>query len=214
MTRKAKSPAKTESKAVAKPKRERTDDEQAILTRFMEKREKAPKGRVKLNGDAISFDHPDNSVGQVQLMESLGITSFDFLDGLLHQVANAGSQKGYETERGMNFMLSVIKGIEPRDQVEVMLGAQMAAVHMATMTFCRRLAYVDNLPQQESAEKALNKLMRTFTTQMEALRKYRSGGEQKVTVEHVHVHAGGQAVVGTINHGGNTDGKDGGHGEN
>jgi hypothetical protein len=47
-------------------------------------------------------------------------------------------------------MLSVIKGIEPRDQIEAMLAAQMAAVHMASMTFARRLAHVDNIPQQDS----------------------------------------------------------------
>ena len=45
-------------------------------------------------------------------------------------------------------MLSVVKGIEPNDQVEAMLAAQMAAVHMTTMTFARRLAQVENIPQR------------------------------------------------------------------
>ena len=43
-----------------------------------------------------------------------------------------------------------------------------------------------------------NKLSRTWATLLEALNRYRGKGQQKVTVEHVHVHAGGQAVVGTI----------------
>jgi hypothetical protein len=39
----------------------------------------------------------------------------------------------------------VVKGIEPRDQIEAMVAAQMAAVHNATMTFARRLgAYLRN----------------------------------------------------------------------
>jgi len=63
-----------------------------------------------------------------------------------------------------------------------MLASQMAAVHMATMTFARRLNHVDNIPQQDSAERAFNKLARTFTTQVEALKRYRTGGEQRVTV--------------------------------
>jgi hypothetical protein len=33
---------------------------------------------------------------------------------------------------------------------------------------------------------------------LEALNRHRGKGQQKVTVEHVHVHAGGQAVVGTV----------------
>ena len=97
-------------------------------------------------------------------------------------------------------MLSVVKGVEPKDQVEAMLAAQMAAVHMATMTFAHRLAHVDNITQQDSAERTFNKLARTFTAQVEALKRYRTGGEQKVTVEHVTVNSGGQAIVGNVSH--------------
>ena len=83
-----------------------------------------------------------------------------------------------------------------------MLAAQMAAVHMSTMTFARRLAHVENIPQQDSAERAFNKLARTFAAQVEALKRYRSGGEQTVRVEHVTVNEGGQAIVGNVSHGG------------
>ena len=44
-----------------------------------------------------------------------------------------------------------------------------------------------------------NKLSRTYATLIEALNRHRgNGGQQKVTVEHVHVHAGGMAVVGVV----------------
>jgi hypothetical protein len=86
----------------------------------------------------------------------------------------------------------------------------MAAVHMATMTFARRLAHVQNIPQQDSAERAFNKLARTFSAQVEALKRYRTGGEQRVTVEHVTVNEGGQAIVGNVAHRGGGNGGDGG----
>jgi hypothetical protein len=98
-------------------------------------------------------------------------------------------------------MLSIIQGIKPRDQIETMLAVQMAAVQMSIMTFARRLANADNILQQDSAERAFNKLTRTFTTQMEALKRYRTGGEQKVTVQHVTVGEGGQAIVGNVTQG-------------
>ncbi len=41
-------------------------------------------------------------------------------------------------------------------------------------------------------------LTRTFTTQVEALKRYRTGGEQRVTVQHVNVNEGGQAIVGNL----------------
>ena len=52
--------------------------------------------------------------------------------------------------------------------------------------------------EQDSAERAFNRLSRTYATQMEALKRYRSGGEQNVTVQHVSVGDGGQAIVGNV----------------
>jgi len=43
-----------------------------------------------------------------------------------------------------------------------------------------------------------NKLSRSFATLLEALNRHRGKGQQKVVVEHVHVHAGGQAIVGAV----------------
>ena len=61
---------------------------------------------------------------------------------------------------------------------------------------------MDTLAQQDSAERAYNKLARTFASQVEALKRYRSAGEQTVRVEHVTVNEGGQAIVGNVAHGG------------
>jgi len=44
------------------------------------------------------------------------------------------------------------------------------------------------------------RLLRLHLEQIEALQKLRGkAGHQKVTVEHVHVHRGGQAIVGAVN---------------
>jgi hypothetical protein len=176
---------------------------------------KAPLARSKENPAAprvkvsekdgvaqIAPDHVDLAVGQALLMRALGTTDPYFADGLLCQLANAGTQGQTVDERALNFMLAVVKGIEPQDQVEAMLAAQLAAVHNATMTFARRLAHVETIPQQDSAERAFNKLARTFAAQVEALKRYRSRGEQTVRVEHVTVNEGGQAIVGAVTHGG------------
>jgi hypothetical protein len=154
---------------------------------------------VDQNGSQqISLDHANQTVGQMLLMEQLGTADPTFLTGLLNQLASAGSTGRKVDEGTLNFMLSVVRGIKPKDQTEAMLAAQMAAIHAATMTFARRLANVEDIPQQDSAERALNKLARTFAMQMETLKRYRTGGEQKVTVQHVSVQEGGQAIVGNV----------------
>ncbi|NND40879.1 MAG: hypothetical protein HKO04_02255, partial [Silicimonas sp.] len=68
------------------------------------------------------------------------------------------------------------------------------------MTMARRLNTCDTIVQQDSAERALNKLARTFTTQMDTLKRYRAQAHQTVRVERVTVEEGGQAVVGDINY--------------
>jgi len=150
----------------------------------------------------LDLDHPDKAVAAVLLAGAVGTNDLDFLGGILVQIANVAS-KGQTADVGaVNYMLSMVKGVQPRDQIEAMLAAQMAAVHNATMTFARRLNHVDNIPQQDSAERAFNKLARTFTAQVEALKRYRSAGEQTVRVEHVTVNEGGQAIVGNVATGG------------
>jgi len=197
---------KVETKNLTKPY-EPTPHERAAAEAYFARKEKSlpsPRMKVSMKGDVatISPDHPDAGIGHLLLMKALGTTESDFIDGLLAQLANAATKGRAVDDRGLNFMLAVVKGIEPRDQVEAMLAAQMAAVHNATMTFARRLAHVDNIPQQDSAERAFNKLARTFAAQVEALKRYRTGGEQTVRVEHVTVNEGGQAIVGNVTHGG------------
>jgi hypothetical protein len=78
------------------------------------------------------------------------------------QLGPVGYERGLINATGLNFMLSVVKGIEARDQVEAALAAQMAAVQMATMTFACQLAHLDNIAQQDSAERAFNTLAQIF----------------------------------------------------
>jgi hypothetical protein len=40
--------------------------------------------------------------------------------------------------------------------------------------------------------------MRAYAIQVEVLRRLRTGGQQVVRVEHVHVNDGGQAVIGNV----------------
>ena len=87
-----------------------------------------------------------------------------------------------------------------------MLGAQLAAVHMSMMNYVDEFARLDQTIEplhvnfrQEMADRAVNKLSRTFATLVGALKHHRTGGEQKPTFGHVSVSDGGQAIVGTVN---------------
>jgi hypothetical protein len=146
-------------------------------------------------------DEPDPISHFLSLADTLGTADPEFLLGLFGQLAKAGSPGRRVDKPGLNFMLSVVKRAAPRDQIEAMLAAQMAAVHVATMNAGRKLAQVETVQQQDSAERTFSKLARTFTAQVEALKRYRTSGEPMVSVQHVSVSDGGQAIVGNVTHG-------------
>jgi hypothetical protein len=102
------------------------------------------------------------------------------------------------TAEEYNSIIAIVGGIGPRDPTEALLATQMAAIHNATMVATRRLNHADSLAQQDSASNMLNKLTRTFATQIEALKRYRSNGEQTIKVQHVNVNEGGQAIIGNV----------------
>ena len=95
--------------------------------------------------------------------------------------------------------IAALAGIGPKDEIEGMIGAQLVACHNATMECHRRAMHPDQTfeGRRENLSQA-NKLSRTYATLLEALNRHRGKGQQKVTVEHVHVHEGGQAIVGNV----------------
>ncbi len=53
------------------------------------------------------------------------------------------------------------------------------------------------------------RLLRLFNAQLETMQKLKgTAGQQKMTVEHVHVHSGGQAIVGQVDAGKGAPGGD------
>ncbi len=79
-----------------------------------------PKGGSKGSPTRFTVDHPHELIGRVNLMRAVGTTDDDFFSGLMSQLISAS---GKASETDANFLLSVIKGIEPRDQIETMLAS-------------------------------------------------------------------------------------------
>lgn len=128
----------------------------------------------------------------------------DFNTTVANQAFSALWLKGAseaERDKAINAALVALMGLAPKDELEGMLAAQMVAVHHATMECLRRAMLSEQTFEGRTQNLGFaNKLARTYTMQMDALQRYRGKGQQKVTVEHVHVHAGGQAIVGAVDH--------------
>jgi len=195
---------------VAKPYQP-TDSEKALMEAHRQRKNKTPKIKATPTERAVmlSLDHPDQAYGHVLLMDAFGTRESAFIGELLVQLGRAssdGAQKPIEqngqrivppNEQRLNFFAAVIKGIRPKDEVESMIAAQMAVIHSLTMEFASKLALAGDLIWRDSAERTLNRLARTFTALVEALKRYRSSSEQTIKVEHQHVtvNNSGQALV-------------------
>ena len=131
-----------------------------------------------------------------------GSKSDEWNNTLANQVVHAFWVKNStdeELEKQLIANVAALTGIAPRDELEGMMAAQMMAAHNAAME-CYRRAMIGEQTFEGRREclTQANKLSRTYAALVEALNRHRGKGQQKVTVEHVHVHAGGQAVVGVV----------------
>jgi hypothetical protein len=67
---------------------------------------------------------------------------------------------------------------------------------LAAMAVLRRIGGANGFQRNVARiASAASRLLRAYTTQVESLRRLRSGGSQFVRAEHVHVNEGGQAVI-------------------
>lgn len=175
-----------------------------IAERVQNRRKRAPNVTVEMADDVARLGIGQNSDPdeRLRLMGAMGIYDLEFLSPFLGQIGNSASVKGEVQEASLQFVIAFIKSIEPKSELEAMLAAQMAAVHICALDSSRRLLCATTLEGKDSAERALTKLTRTFTTQMEALKRHRAKAQQTVRVERVNVESGGQAVVGDVTHGG------------
>ena len=191
-----------------------TPKEQRSLDAFYERMKARTSGpsfksdfNDETNSNQLTFDHSDLETGVKLAMHETGTSDTRFFHGLVLQIAAIGASGKKVNCPSADFSMSVIAAVKPQNEIETMLAAQMAAVHQGMMLMAKRLSGADTIPQQDSAERAMNKLARTYATQMETLKRYRAKAQQTVRVERVTVNDGGQAIVGSVDRGGRADGK-------
>lgn len=199
----------THKETEAELDKKRTPAEKRLIKAYRDKvgdRHEAPRVTVdNKHGKStnITIDSSDQRVAAISLLQAFGTTSLEFQSYMMREILDAacsGNKIKPYAEADINGVIAAMHGINPHDEVEGMLASQMIATHFATMRCMRSLKNSDTIQQQDSNGNLAIKLLRTYTAQIEALQRYRGKGQQKMTVEHVHVHAGGQAIVGQVTH--------------
>lgn len=178
---------------------------EAVRTYLDRRRARPPAPRVRLSGrppqaQAVAPNHPDPLVWRALFKAALGTTEDAFAEHLLGQLL-VSLQRGKEVlpaEATINGALAALHGIAPRDEVEAMLAAQMVATHAAALDLLGRALRGEYRATLQDSGNLAVKMLRTYTAQLEALQRYRGGGQQRIVVERVTVNRGGQAIVGHV----------------
>jgi len=166
---------------------------------------RTPPATIKIRGiqgNIVSFGspRPTDLAWRNQLKAAFGTVSDEFVDMGLHHLERAARMPGDgPSDMAINGAIAMISAFVPKNEVEGALALQAACTHMVAMAVMSRIGGAGGGPQRlPGLASATAKLLRAYCTQVETYRRLRGGGEQNIRVEHVHVHEGGQAIVGAV----------------
>jgi hypothetical protein len=164
------------------------------------------KPPAKLPGPTKEVDHATTKMAEIRklICAASGIRGERAAERILSQLEHMqmwGAKDAQGGERLVHAMEMLVE-LKPANVVEAMLTVQMVGVHEAALMFLKR-ATLEGQTFEGCDANALRatRLLRLFNEQLEAMAKLKGKAGQKVTVEHVHVYPGGQAIVGAVSAG-------------
>lgn len=150
---------------------------------------------------AIRPDDPPEAVGWTdERAAQYGVQSLKAATNIVRKTVESLGWPEENNPDAVAMVAELIQEMKPASPLETMIISQMVSANFGAL----RLLSLAARPGQsvEGFDKCMNqagKLMQLFIRQLEALSKLRGKSQQqKITVEHVNVSAGGQAIVGHV----------------
>jgi hypothetical protein len=185
-------------------KREAARDENALkvaehVRAERDRRLSPPKMKTSETSNGLTNDTGDGHDWK-RLLETFAVTDMDAAELLMRTLLESEDRSVLRGDLlPTNGLLALVHALEPQDAAETMLCCQMVLTHTQIME-CQRRANIDGqtFEGRDVNLRHAERFTRIYTQQLDALNKHRGKGQQKVTVEHVTVNEGGQAVVGSV----------------
>lgn len=195
-------------------KRELTPGERSSITRMKQKHKVNPVSvflvtnqseneslEIELAVDKTLENHDGYDLIDAHISEITGASN---CDAGLQLLANLGKAiipskvERKEAVKLLNKAAVFMQDLAPQDAYEGQLIAQLVVLHEQAMDWLGRASRTERVDFANVYLNGASKLLTRHHETLDALLKYRRIGEQKVHVEHVHVNAGGQAIVGNV----------------
>jgi hypothetical protein len=176
-------------------KKTTTEDEtgKKELSIAWERAEKNPLTSERFASSVYAATGSANEQYALKLITQIAMGCFNF----------SGKEIKVHAADTINESTGVLLSLAPKDEIEGMLCSRLLVLHDQAMQFMSRVSLKDQTcPGIDLNVNRSTKLMRLYNETLETLMRYRRKGEQKVTVQHVNVNNGGQAIVnGQLNQG-------------
>jgi hypothetical protein len=127
---------------------EPTPSETKVLASYAKRKEaRPPVPRMKVSMSKqdgavcahMTVDHEDLTTGYKLLASAIAMNDSQFVKGMLDSLGQASQSGAVVKEELLNFGITIVAGVQPKDHVEALLASQMAAIHTATMTTAANL---------------------------------------------------------------------------
>jgi hypothetical protein len=165
--------------------------------------------KPSLNHDRCVAPTPDLEAHRAALRQAFGNTLSDefaeFMLGKLITVLRPGPFDHLD-EATLNAAIAVISSINPQTELAALMAVQIVATGFVGLKFLRQSHHhMDEIFIDVYGGYA-TKLLRLQLDLVQALDRHQRGNKQTMEVRHVHIHAGGQGVVGIVNAAGEREG--------
>jgi hypothetical protein len=139
---------------------------------------------------------PRHDVQLVNTLAAVGVVALDASNHRLELITAHGTDVAA-------LALDASDTVQAGNSLEKMLAHQSAVLHDNAMRYVSK-ANLEQDPMHSVRMMNLGvRLMETFQKSLLTLKRLRGTGEQRITIQHVNVTGGGQAVIGQVKTGGN-----------
>jgi hypothetical protein len=167
-------------------------------------RKKPPRVRKpSARHDMIHAPTADLEAHRATLRATFGTSSDEFADTMMGKVISGLTPTAFDIldEATLNAVLATIASLRPESEIEALMCVQTVIAGFSALRMLQ-------LSQRHLGEENIavyggytNRLLKLQGELLETLDRRRKGGSsQSIEVKHVHIHAGGQGVIGIVNH--------------
>jgi hypothetical protein len=143
-----------------------------------------------------------------RLRQAFGTMSDEFVDVILGELVEALRPGLYDKleEATLNAALATIDSMRPQTELQALFAVQIIATGHCGLQFLRQSNRHMTKDYIDVYGSYAVKLLRLQNELIQTFDRYQRGNKQMVEVRHVHIHPGGQGVVGIVNPPGDREG--------